>query len=486
MHLILPAGALLKVGHAVHGDVRAVLMLKLQPRGLALGGGHVGVLVDDVLERVDYRAVGDEGQRIERVGEAVLRRVLAEELVHVRPREELHAHRVRLGGLHAAAADLEREAVVGDEVGVERVPGLVGHNVHVAGGAVEVRKDEGLLVQRELRAVAAAPLVLAGVDVEGVVVDHHVDELAGLLAHGVVHLARRGKDRGLAARGDGIAAGDDDVVIIELVVVDAEALGVFGAQTGYDGDDVHQHVLAEGLDLVLIVVDAPHAVVAQLDIVLVAHFLGHAVADVNHAVVDVVQLCAVLLEHLAEDFVCLATGLTVVALGVLHQHRARQSLAAELELKRSHELGVLADELVLLDQIVDYLRGHALAADLKVLEQHGGQALLQLVAERGIEQRGGVLNHVVLGLRADLVVIILLRDVELVDGIYRIAHVGERRGGSVIAEELEIILAGGENFVRALCVAGAGEHVVHDDLDLFNSYALIGKLGNLHVKNILS
>ena len=338
-------------------------------------------------------------------------------------------------------------------------------------------------------------------DVEGVVVDHHVDELAGLLAHGVVHLARRGKDRGLAARGDGIAAGDDDVVIIELVVVDAEALGVFGAQTGYDGDDVHQHVLAEGLDLVLIVVDAPHAVVAQLDIVLVAHFLGHAVADVNHAVVDVVQLCAVLLEHLAEDFVCLATGLTVVALGVLHQHRARQSLAVELELKRSHELGVLADELVLLDQIVDYLRGHALAADLKVLEQHGGQALLQLVAERGIEQRGGVLNHVVLGLRADLVVIILLRDVELVDGIYRIAHVGERRGGSVIAEELpaepfvegrqellriEIILAGGENFVHALCVAGAGEHVVHDDLDLFNSYALIGKLGNLHVKNILS
>ena len=121
-----------------------------------------------------------------------------------------------------------------------------------------------------------------------------------------------------------------------------------------------------------------------------------------------------------------------------------------------------------------------------MLEQHGGQALLQLGAERGIEQRRGVLNHVVLGLGADLVVIILLRDVELVNGIYRIAHIGERFGGSVIAEELEIILAGGEDLVHALCIAGAGEHVVHDGLDLFNSYALIGKLGNLHVKNILS
>ena len=302
----------------------------------------------------------------------------------------------------------------------------------------------------------------------------------------MVHLARSSEYLGLAASGNGVAAGDDDVVIVELVVVDAEALGVLGAQAGDDGDDVIQHVLAESLDLVLIVVDAPHAVVAQLDVVLVAHLLGHAVADVNHAVVDVVQLSAVLLEHLAEDFVCLAAGLAVVALGVLHQHRARQSLAAELELKRSHELGVLADKLVLLDQIVDYLGRHALAADLEVLEQHGGQALLQLGAERGIEQRRGVLNHVVLGLGADLVVIILLRDVELVNGIYRIAHIGERFGGSVIAEELEIILAGGEDLVHALCIAGAGEHVVHDGLDLFNSYALIGKLGNLHVKNILS
>ena len=193
--------------------------------------------------------------------------------------------------------------------------GLVGHDVHVAGGAVEVRKDERLLVLRELRAVAAAPLVLAGIDVEGVVINHHVDEFAGLLAHGVVHLACSSEYLGLAASGNGVAAGDYDVVIVELVVVDAEALGVLGAQAGDDGDDVIQHVIAESLDLVLIVVDAPHAVVAQLDVVLVAHLLGHAVADVDHAVVDVVQLSAVLLEHLTEDFVCLAAGLAVVALG---------------------------------------------------------------------------------------------------------------------------------------------------------------------------
>lgn len=148
-----------------------------------------------MLEFVHHRAVGQEAERIERVLEAVALRVarLGEESVEIRPGEKLHAHRVRFGGLHAAAAELQREAVVRDQVGVERVAGLVRHDVHVAGRAVEVCEDERLPELRKLRAVAAAPLVRAGLDVKGFVFAHHAEKCARHVAHGIVHLLRRRK-----------------------------------------------------------------------------------------------------------------------------------------------------------------------------------------------------------------------------------------------------------------------------------------------------
>ncbi len=116
--------------------------------------------------------------------------------------------------------------------------GLVGHHVHVARGAVEVRQDEGLLVQIERSAVAASPFVLAGVHVESLRVHHHIDEAAGLLAHGVVHFLC-GFENGFLAERLRIAAGDHDVVIIEHVIAfDTEALRVLQAELRNHGNDV--------------------------------------------------------------------------------------------------------------------------------------------------------------------------------------------------------------------------------------------------------
>ena len=159
-----------------------------------------------MLELVDRGTVRDERESVERVHVPVGRSSAAEELLHIRPREKLHAHRVRLRRLHAAAVEFECEAVIGDEPRIEGMPRLVGHNVDITGGAVKVCEDEGLAVFDKLRAVAPAPFVLAGVDIEGFVLKHHVYKLAGLLAHGVVHLARGGEYAVLPA-GARIAAG---------------------------------------------------------------------------------------------------------------------------------------------------------------------------------------------------------------------------------------------------------------------------------------
>ena len=413
MHLVLPAGAAFKIRDAVLVDIRTVFRLQLQPDGVALGRGEVGLGVDAVLEFVHHRAVGQEAERIKRVLEAVALRVarLREEGVEIRPGEKLHAHRVRFGGFHAAAAEFQREAVVRDQIGVERVAGLVRHDVHIAGRAVEVCEDERLPELQKLRAVAAAPFVRAGLHVKGFA-----------FAHGIVHLLRRRKQVVLAA-GRRVAAGGEKFVVVEPERVDAEALGVFQPQAGHDRHDVAHDVLAEGLHGLRVVAHALHAAVAELDEVLIAHLFGHAVAHVHEPVKNIVQLRAVRFQRRAERLVAFPARGAVGAAGVFHQHRPRQLLAPEGEEHARHELGVFAHELVLLDHVVDDLRRHAPPLQLHAAQQDRRERRLEFFPERAVEHRGGILQCKVFHLRTDFVIVVFFGQIKRVHGVDRVAHI---------------------------------------------------------------
>ena len=356
--------------------------------------------------------------------EAVALRVarLREEGVEIRPGEKLHAHRVRFGGFHAAAAEFQREAVVRDQVGVERVAGLVRHDVHITGRAVEVCEDERLPELGKLRAVAAAPLVRAGLDVKGLIFTHHAEKRARHVAHGVVHLLRRGKQLVLAA-GRRVAAGGEKFVVVESERVDAEALGVFQPQAGHDRHDVAHDVLAEGLHGLRVVAHALHAAVAELDEVRITQLLGHPVAHVHEPVKNVIQLRAVRFQRHAERFVAFPARGAVGAAGVFHEHRPRQLLAPEGEEHARHELGVLADELVFLDHVVDDLRRHAPPLQLHAAQQDRRERRLEFFPERAVEHGGGVLQREIFDLRADLVIVVLFRQIKRVHGVDRVAHV---------------------------------------------------------------
>ena len=92
MVLPLPGAAFAVEGDVVELHPGHVYGGQLAPGVVALGGGHVRLLVDEVLEVVDHRAVGDEGQRAGEVGVAELARVGAEEVLGPGPGEELHGH----------------------------------------------------------------------------------------------------------------------------------------------------------------------------------------------------------------------------------------------------------------------------------------------------------------------------------------------------------------------------------------------------------
>src|SRR5699024_3360733 len=118
---------------------------------------------------------GDEGQRRGQVAVAELGRVLAKEALGPRPGKELHTHRVDFAGFHGGPGVLHRHAVaVGP--GGKGVAGLVGDDLHVALGAVEVGKDEGDVVVGEGGAVAAAGLTGGGKHVQQPAVQHGVEE----------------------------------------------------------------------------------------------------------------------------------------------------------------------------------------------------------------------------------------------------------------------------------------------------------------------
>ena len=295
----------------------------------------------------------------------------------------------------------------------------------------------------------------------------------------MVHRFGRCEDLLLAA-GLGVAAGDDHAVVVELVFVDAEPLGVLGAQSCHHGDNVFDHVLAEDGNLLLVVAEAAHAVIAQLDKVLIAHLFGHPVAHMHHPVEDVVQLRLVGLQTPAQDLKALPAGVPVRVLGVFHQHCAGERFAAELKFHAGHQLGVLADKLVLLNHLLHDLLAHGFAADFHGAEQNRGEGLFKLGAERRVEQRALVFHDVIAHLGADFVVIIVFRHIEFICCVDGIAHVGQGGVGVILEVGLQIILSRGEDLLNAVRAADAGDHVLHHSLDLFERYASVGKLGNFH------
>ena len=85
-----------------------------------------------------------------------------------------------------------------------------------------------------------------------------------------------------------------------------------------------------------------------------------------------VKLRAVFLKRRSEALHSLAAGSAVTVLEIAQQRGARQLLAAKVKLHPGHQLGVFADEPVLLDHVVNNDRGYRLALKLHRSKQQRG------------------------------------------------------------------------------------------------------------------
>ncbi len=430
MVLPLPALSLAVEGniavqlHPGHVDSQQAL-----PLSVALGGGQLRVLVDDVLEVVHHGAVGDEGDGVGQVAVAELALVRAEEAGGVHPAEELHAHGVDLAGLHAGPGVLSRDALAVHPVG-EGVACLVGNHLHVTLGAVEVGEDEGRLVIGDAGAVAAGLLALGGQDVQQLAIQHVAEELAGLRGQLVVELPALGQDVVSRAHRTGVAAAELQRRVGEAQGIRlAQEPGLLLVDILGHGHQVLLHGLAELLHVLLGVAVAAHAVVTQGGVALVAQLSAHLIAQVDQLIVEIVQLRLVVLVPPALGLPG-GQAAPVVAVGLEGGQLGQGvDLALKGDLSGGQQLLVLLGQLVLLLHLRDDLRGEGLELDLGV-DEH------QLAVLGGEVGTVGAFHHshgpglgVLLHLRDEGVPELLLIVVELVAGVDGVADAGQGRHG---------------------------------------------------------
>ena len=81
---------------------------------------------------------------------------------------------------------------------------------------------------------------------------------------------------------------------------------------------------------------------------------------------------------------------------------------------------------------------------------------------------------------ADLVVICVLGDIEFVNRVDGIAHIGQRRIGLILQQQREILLPRLQNLIGTLCLADPGENLTDPLPDFLFAHPAIGQITDLH------
>ena len=236
--------------------------------------------------------------------------------------------------------------------------------------------------------------------------DHEVDEFAGLGAQLVVHFLRRLYHEGVIARRLGVAVREYHLFIIPHDVIDAETLCLCIVELLAQRHQEGAHLLPEGGDLLFAVVGAALLQVADRDVILIAEISAHLVADVDQLVPDLLETRLVLLVEFGVGTDGGGTHRTVGMLEILLHTVKVQGLAVEGDLGGGHDLLIfvgqaafllaqrdvgLAEQLllqidrdkVLLAEFPLDLRAEAAGGDgfveRDLLAAEGGQRVLQIV-----------------------------------------------------------------------------------------------------------
>ena len=364
------------------------------------------------------------------------------------------------------------------------MPALVRHDVGVFAGAVKVGEDERRAIGLKLRAVAARELAVPHGHIVQAVVHQKVDVGLRLRGQFAVHAPGHAKAELLIPQWHGIALRKEDPAVVGVQVLKPQPLPAALAERRRHGHQLRLHLLPEAPHILRRVADAVHAQVAQLHKARKAQSLCLPVAVFHQAVVDVLQLCALLLPGIDGGLIRPAPDHPVQGLLVPGQAAAADPDAAVVRLRVGHQLVVAAQQRVFLllkrDQAA--VVAHEPRADEG--EREGPHQPLEAVRKGRLHQQLAEAVPQRRDFRPDVVVIGLLPRIERVVHVHAVADIAQVNGGHGVAEPVLPL----QN-PQAVILAGDSLHIPEERpvfrLDLLIGDPPVGHVAKVHHRSPL-
>ena len=139
-----------------------------------------------MLELIDGDAIWEEANRIGKMNVTVFVRFIKEE-IHVWLSEEFHRHGVDFAAL-SSWRTIRWNLDVGRLESLEGMSELMGKDIDVTRGAVEVREDDWGSLNWEVGHITTALFARFGIEKEEVMVVHVTEVFGGVFGHLVIHL----------------------------------------------------------------------------------------------------------------------------------------------------------------------------------------------------------------------------------------------------------------------------------------------------------
>ena len=221
----------------------------------------------------------------------------------------------------------------------------MGEDADIAMRAGEVGEDVGHADGREARAEAAALLARAVLQVDEAAAFELFPEAAEGGVHAVEHHAGGGAERVVVADRLRVAARVDQRLVPVTQLVPALRDAAAFQQLRDQRHDMGRDLVAVARHLLRPVIGAAHAAIAERGIALVAELLRHAVAELHQAVVEAVELLAMLGEEAPAQALGLVSRRAVGVLGIGGEAGEVHLRAADRQLRARQQRRVAGAEL---------------------------------------------------------------------------------------------------------------------------------------------
>ena len=236
-----------------------------------------------------------------------------------------------LCSLHADIRMLS-DRILCSEIPLKRMTTLMRDDVHISAGTVKVSEDKRCMVQRQISHVTASFLGLAAQYVKQLVLHHEIKKFRSLRGQLTVHLLSCCHDLFRGSGGCRVAILKIYLLIDITELLQTQSLSSAVMQLLCKGYEILLDLPAESFYLVLAVAVAVHAVISQLQVILVTHGSGLCGTVLHQFVVDTVQLFLIFQEKVTHLLPCLSAD---IAVGI-HQIGPQQGQVQFLAVKVDH------------------------------------------------------------------------------------------------------------------------------------------------------